>query len=75
MNGRVAKRIRREVYGLENSPRARRYKANVRQEDGVVDGIKRRIFKSVTVFDAGLRSAYQRSKRDYKRKKAEGKCG
>lgn len=72
MNGRVAKRIRREVYGKENSPRARRYKANVRQEDGVVDGIKRRIFRSVTIFDAGLRSAYQKAKREYKRRKAKG---
>jgi hypothetical protein len=73
MSGRVAKRIRREVYGVENSPRVRRHKANVRQEDSIVDGIKKRIFKSMTVFDAGLRAAYQKSKREYRRKRAEGK--
>ncbi len=73
MNGRVAKRIRREVYGVENSPRVRRYKANVRQEDSIVDGVKKRIFKSMTVFDAGLRAAYQKAKREYRREGVEGK--
>ena len=71
MNGRVAKLIRRQVYGEKYSPRHRDYKANVRAKEGFVKGVKR-MFKSMTIFDAGLRSAYQKAKREYNRRRRDG---
>lgn len=72
MSGRVVKQIRRQVYGREYSPKHREYKANVREKESLVDGVKQ-LFKQVTIFDAGLRSVYQKAKKEYKRKRREGK--
>lgn len=66
MRGKKAKQIRKQVYDVF-SPKDRRYKANVRPKEGWVKGVKQ-IFKRVTIFDAGLRAIYQRTKRAYKRR-------
>ncbi len=74
MRGTVAKRIRKQVYGDDFSPRDRKYKANVRSVKKNVQGFTRvmeRVFKRATVFDAGLRSIYQRTKKAYKRREGE----
>lgn len=70
MNGKVAKQIRRQVYGEKYSPRHRDYKANVRRKDGLLGKVKK-VFTTVTIFDAGLRSAYQKAKKEYNRKRRQ----
>lgn len=68
MSGKRSKQIRKQVYGDSYSPRDRRYKANVRLKERLVEGVKQ-VFKKATIFDAGLRAVYQRTKRNYNKKR------
>ena len=67
----MVKRIKKQVYGDDFSPRDRKYKANVRDVKRKVQAFTRvvdRVFKRATVFDAGLRATYQRTKKAYKQR-------
>ena len=72
MRGTVAKRIRKEIYGKDYSPRDRQYKVKVEvvEEEVNVSLMKRvkRRFKKAIVFEAGRRALYQKAKRAYKRR-------
>lgn len=68
MNGKQAKRIRREVYGDEFSPKFRRYVGENRRK--VPFGIGFAINQAGTIGADRRRQAYQKAKKEYTRRKS-----